>query len=267
MSRWLVIGLLSALALGHAQDIPPVSDCLDTSALSRQFLAGELHEVYFQWDAFFKAVNEGKTQISKSCTIEGSRVFGILSLILKGDTAQAQFRFRLITLWDPRKEVWDLGLPLEPQRFWDWEKRYRFERTDVEAWEDKWLPPIESTPAANNAAQELRKIYHRARRIYAQASNETDYNIILLQVAGLTDPVFVLLRADVWVRTGYGSTKAEKELEAFDSPVSVVLSEYDLVQWRSRIAGIIKKQSTEKPKAKPAQPVIKPKLITTGPRK
>lgn len=216
--------------------------CLDTLAMRRLYRLGELEDVYWKWRAFFQMASEHRMVLSRDCIVEGSRMVGMLGLILEQDSVEARRRFLVTNRLAPRKEMWDLSLPMAAQAFWDHYVASRRERTDEEVWQDKWLPPISEEPAPSSAALALRSKYHSARLLYAQALDLHKYDLIVKKIAGLQDPAFMLLRADVALRMGEGPTRASQELDRFHLPSSVVISEHDAVTWRTRLGNLVKRQ-------------------------
>lgn len=259
--------LLFILAAAAAAEDPPKADpppngCLDTVAMRRLYRLGELEEVYFKWRAFSKMVAANQIPVSRDCFVEGNRMMGALGLILDQDTAQAESRFSVVIKLAPRREMWDLSLPMAAQAFWDHYAESRPERTPEQIWEDKWLPPISWTPAPDSLTLKLRNAYHSARLIYALAMDPNKYDIVAKKIAGLKDPAFVLLRADLALRLGEGPTRANRELEGFQSPNSRVISEYDAVGWRTRLGDQIKQQKDPiQPRAKDSIFAAKPPVL------
>lgn len=206
-----------------------------------------MEEVYSMWESYFRSSIQMQASIPRDCASKGKRMLGVLNLRLpsKRDSALAQIRLATVLKLTPRAEMWDLWLPLETQSYWDaFRETNGRARSELEIWEDRWLPPVKYSPAKDPESINLRNIYHRNRLLYANARDDaTNYYKIMTDTRSLRDPTFSLLRTDVMLRLGSNIVATKKELERFEGLQSKVLAEGDLVGWHGRLGTMIKERS------------------------
>jgi hypothetical protein len=226
-----------------------------------KFQAGELEEVYRDWLGFFERTRRLKLDVATPCHVQGKKMLGVLHLVLMKDTADAIGAFQNLSLNAPFIQLWDLNLPYEVQALWDSVRaEWGPELTDEEAWEYHWLPPPLYDPNAPSGVYVLRKSYHDNRVLYGLAAGQDPepYIRILQNTENQSDPAFILMRTDVMSRLGYGPKRIESELAHFSTPSSVVVGEYNLSAWRTRLGKRVARLASGvemKPEAKPTPTV------------
>jgi hypothetical protein len=264
----LILGLLGAALPANGQ-IRPAGPCPDTLELRQQFLDGELEEVYSVWQNYLHRAQVGLLGIESGCFANGLKTMSILNLRLptKKDTDLALNYWATILKVRPRLEMWDLWLPIETQSLWDdFRGLHARPRTVEEIWADRWLPPIDSSSNRDPDGLSLKKAYHRNRLLYANAGVDAEnYFKIIENIRPLRDPSFTLFRTDVMLRLGMNVSQSRMELDKYNGQTSKILSQYDLVEWCTRLSGRLKEREeslepkdTTKPKDLP--PSVKAKL-------
>jgi len=243
---WAALIMLSEGAPPAPGQVRPVQLCPDTLALHQQFLDGEIEEVYGVWQNYFRASRAGLAGIENNCFASGIRTMSVLNLRLPSqrDTDQALSYWYTLLKLRPRVEMWDLWLPMETQTYWD---DFRLQigrpRTEPEIWADRWLPPIDTTPPGDAEALTLRKNYHRNRLLYGNAGVDAEnYYRIMENIRTLHDPTFDLFRTDIMLRLGMNVVQSREELDKFRGQHSKVMRESDMVEWCTRLSGILKER-------------------------
>ncbi len=210
--------------------------CPDTVGLRHKFLEGDLEEVYNTWKNYLFIAREIKSSISMPCQIQASKMLGILSLVLRGDSAEAKNHFYMVARYAPFVEMWEYSLPMEVQTAWDTARaNFGPQRTADQIWRDQWLPPVTSQAPSKPEILSLRRLYHDSRVLYALARDPDYYVRIMQNIRSEMDPAFQLLRVDVMMRMGYGIGKAENELGKIGFQPSLVIAEFDLFVWQERL--------------------------------
>ncbi len=215
--------------------------CPDTLGLRHKFLEGNLEEVYATWKSYLSVMHELRASTSVACRVQASKMLGVLDLVLRNDSVEADLHFYMVARHAPFVEMWDFSLPLSVQTAWDSARiNYGPVRSPQKIWEDKWLPPVSTRIPLSPESMELKQLYHDSRVLYALARDPDYYVRIMQNIHSEDDPAFQLLRADVMLRLGYGISKAEKELGTVGFRPSLVLAPYHIFGWQDRLYQTIK---------------------------
>ena len=251
MRLWAVIFLslgLMRLEGAPANAANPLPACPDTATLLPRFQEGDTLGIYSAWTRYFTRLQAPSISPRETgCTVFGRRMLGVLDLELQKDTAAAMREFSKVVAASPRQQMWDLNLSADAQAAWDYARERGPEMKPEELWDLRWTPPQRFESARDPALRRLRKTYHEARRLYAVTEKSEHLRRLLTELAGETDPAFVLLRAEIRLRLKEPAAGIAHELDLFQEPKSLILAPHHLVTWRGRLGDRFKNLPPEAP--------------------
>lgn len=269
--KYLVYLLLVLRSLGAQVPTAPHAhqDCLDLNEIKQKFLEGDFLEVEEAWYKIREENERHYGRMPSECRREEGKYLGILNLFLRQDSDMAEAFFMATLSFQPMTEMWEFGLPLDIQTFWDKIQEQYLEAHGITrplelVWSTSWLPPVMYPTSLDPRVRKMQAFYHAQRLKYARAVDNETYFTILKNLDSLSDPVSVPFRSEVKLRAGMSIEAVRAELDKFSHPGgSQIINEYEMAFWVGRIYSKVKEQEEALAKKKvpaPEEPV-KPKII------